>query len=189
MNPQDELKQKITERLAELPQAVRNAITSADVQARLRTLSDAHKLHLDQWQLFENEVMLAILGFQRVEDLEQNIATHVKVTPEMARQLTTDVNIIIFEPIREQLERELEHPSAQVAEQSDTEAARTQILDAAAAENAASPATPAVQPGTPPSPTLDIKVARPSESTAYRPGEASHARTSITDDPYREPAV
>lgn len=175
MNLQDELEQKITERFAELPPAVRDAILSADVPKNLRTLSDAHQLHLDQWQLFENEVMLAILGFQRVEDLERNITTHVKVAPEMARQLATDVNVIIFEPIREQLERTLEHPGTTPIEGSEIASTQATI-----------PAAPVVQPATPPAPAPDIKVARPSSDSAYRPGEASHERKSIADDPYRE---
>lgn len=189
MNPQDELEQQITERIAELPQAVRDAIISADVPTRLRTLSDAHKLHLDQWQMFENEVMLALLGFQRVEDLEQNIATHVKVAPEMARQLATDVNVIIFEPIRQELERGLEHPGAQAAEASSTEALREQVLGEEKVANSSVPqpqSAPAVRPATPPSSAPDVKVTRPTDASEYKPGQVSHERKNVVDDPYRE---
>lgn len=189
MNPQDtELQKQLAERFHQLPKVVQDAITSADVEQHLRTLADTHKLHLDQWQVFENEVMLAVLGFQQVEDLERNIVQHVGIAGDIAHALAQGANSVIFEPIRQQLERNLEHPDAQAAIVSGAEAARTQILDAEHVESTASPPPiPVVQPATPPPPAPDIKIARPSDSTAYKPGEPSAARKVVTDDPYREP--
>ena len=116
MNPQDtELQQQLEERLKTLPQAVQNAIASSDLEKRLRELSDKQKLHIDQWQKLENEVMLTLLGFQQAENLENNLIREVGVTAEIARALAENINTIVFEPIRQELERQLEHPAAQEA--------------------------------------------------------------------------
>ena len=90
-----------------MPKALQSAITSADVEKKLRALSETHKLHLDQWQKLENEVMLALLGFQPVENLEANIKNEVGIAEEEAKALAGDIADTIFEPIRAELEKEL----------------------------------------------------------------------------------
>ncbi len=190
MNPQDtELQQQLADRLAQLPAVVRQSIGSADIEKRLQTLADTNKLHFDQWQIFENEVMLALLGIQKVQDLEAHISQHVGINADIAHKLAAEVNAAIFEPIRQKIEQELEHPEAKEDLVTSAEAARTQILAAARAEEGTSTATPAIQPATPPAPPPQVKIVRPSGSSAYKPGEASHERASIHDDPYRESPV
>ncbi len=174
----------IKQRLDELPLVVRNAITSASLETHLRDLASTQKLHIDQWQLLENEVMMTLLGFQRPEDFQQNIQARLGVTPEIAVSITSNVNSIVFEPIREELERQLEHPAAQEKEVSEIEEARTQQLGE---NNVTPPAT--ITPATPPLPSSSIKVARPSESSSYKPGEPSSTRAVVHDDPYRVPPV
>jgi hypothetical protein len=196
MGPQDtsnELQEALRRRFKELPLVVQDAITSADVEKQLRALADTNQLHLDQWEIFQNEVMLALLGFQKVEDLELNIVQHVGISSDIAHNLAQNVNASIFEPIRAQLEHGLEHPDAQATTMTGTEVARVQILKAEHAENPASVATPPVatrppvQPATPPAPIPEVKIIKPSNSSEYRPGEASSQRKTIADDPYREP--
>lgn len=176
--PETELDEGLKERFAKLPKVVQDAITSADVEKHMRELADTHKLHLDQWQTLENEVMLALLGVQPADDLEKNIKNEVVVSAETAKALTADISRIVFEPIRAELERELEHPDAKAAEVSGIETARAQALSAAA--------MPAVAPSTPPAEAPTAKVARAPVSEAYKAGEASTARASVHDDPYRE---
>lgn len=108
----EELIQSMHDRYLELPKVVQEAITSADVENELRQLSEGHKLHLDQWDKLQTEVMLALLGFQPVEELPVNIANNVGVDGKEAEALSADINRIVFEPIRVQLERELGHPEA-----------------------------------------------------------------------------
>ena len=169
------LEETIRARIGELPKVVQNAITSADVQKRLRALADSHKLHIDQWQTLENQVMLALLGFLPVEELEDQIKSQVGVRPEVATALATDISRIVFEPIRQELEQELEHPQAKEGQMSGVETARAQLLEKqkSAPEN------------TPPAPKVD----RGPASDAYKPGEQSATRKSIEDDPYREPST
>lgn len=210
----DQTKKDIQERLAQLPKVVRDAITSADLEKRLRELADGRKLHLDQWQRLENEVVLALLGFEKPENLEGNIKKELGLTDDDAAALTLDIGRVVFEPIREELERELEHPEAKAKEVSAVEQVRQQALEnrqqvkgatpdavqtpapkaqmapvmpTPPAQPAASPPSLPIQPATPPPPPPTEKAARAPASGAYKPGEPSIARKDIHDDPYREP--
>lgn len=170
----------IQERFKQLPKVVQDAITSSDIEKHMRELADKQKLHVDQWQSLENQVMLALLGFNRVEDMEKNLEKAVGVDAAVAHELALNINTIVFEPVRQELERQLQHPQAQAAVVSGTEAARTEALKQEAA------ATPAP---TPAAPKPETTVARAPASGAYVPGEASTQRKSIVDDPYREPPL
>lgn len=179
------------ERFKQLPPVVQAAITSADVQKHLRELADSHQLHLDQWTLLENEVMLALLGFEPVGDLGKNIQSEVGVTSEVAQSLAADISTIVFGPIRQELERQLDHPNAIAAATTAVEDVRTQTL---ASEHAApvvpAPAPTPVVPATPPSaPAVTSKVERAPLSTTYAPSQPSHERKAIEGDPYREQLV
>jgi hypothetical protein len=190
----DDLQELLKERMSQLPPVVQRAITSADVEKNLRKLADTHKLHLDQWQILENNVMLTLLGLQQSDLLEKNIQSEVGVAADVARELAENINTIVFEPIRQELERQLEHPEAQEKQFTGIEAARNQELAKAEgqgvtqAPSAPAEAAPAaVQPATPPPPAPEVKVARPDDGSNYKPGETSAQRAAVHDDPYREP--
>ena len=194
LNLNDELRA----RFSSLPKVVQNAITSSDVQNNLRALANTYKLHLDQWDTLENTVILGLLGFVPIADLAYHISTKVGMPREKAEELAGTISKIVFEPIRQELERQLEHPEAQTKQVSAIEAARNQTLgtrdegrgmEAQEISTQTVPAAPQIAPATPPSPVPDIKVTRPSESTAYKPGETSAQRATVHDDPYREPPL
>lgn len=174
-----DITQQLAERFKQLPKVVQDAIQSADVEKRMRELADTQKLHLDQWEALENEVMLALLGFQPIEDLEKNIKSETGVSDEVAKTLTESISKIVFEPIRGELERELQHPDAKALTVSGVEAAGKQAVQAESA--------PAVAPATPPSPATAQKAERTPVSETYKPGETSSDRKTVHDDPYREP--
>ncbi len=187
MDPQlDSFTAAIKEHFTALPPVVQKAITSADISSRMRTLAEKHRLHLDQWDKLENEVLLTLLNIEPMESLAANLEAHVGILAQESAALVTDINEIIFRPIREALERELGHPQAKGENISDIEQIRR---DAIKAEGVVPPATTApapVAPGTPPPPKPDAKVVRGPASGAYKPGEASTTRKAVTDDPYRE---
>jgi hypothetical protein len=172
----------MAERFQTLPKVVQDAITSADVQKHLRDLAEGHKLHVDQWQVLENNVMLTLLGFQPVAELTQHLQRDLSVTEEVAAELAKSISEIVFAPIRAEMERTLNHPTATQAVLSDVETVRAQALDSAAQpETAAS----AVAPATPPAPAPEQKAERAQVAQTYA-GSASHERKTIEGDPYRE---
>jgi len=185
MADKTDIQTTLKERFMELPRVVQNAITSADVRKRMRELADIHKLHIDQWETLENEVMMTLFGVLPIDELQANIQKEVGVPEEIAKELTENISKIVFEPIREELERELEHPDAKATGVSDVEAARTQILGSE--DKPAAPVAPAVLPATPPAEPPTGKIARAPVSESYKAGETSTARKSVHDDPYREP--
>src|SRR3989344_4184213 len=101
---EEEMNEMIQKRFAELPQALRQAITSADVQKGLRSLAESHQLHLDQWQMLENEVVLTLLGLQEAEALGDNLEKDLGISENIAHALAADVSRTVFAPIREELE-------------------------------------------------------------------------------------
>ncbi len=189
----------IKERFKQLPKVVQDAITSANVQKQLQELASGHKLHVDQWSKLENEVMLTLLGFSQTTEMAANLQNEVGVSAEEATGLANDINKIVFEPIRQELERGLSHPEAQEKQVSAEEAARAQIMSSEAAASAAvgteTPAVPTIPPtnpvtpvlpATPPQPKPTEKAVRAPLSSAYTARQPSTERKSIDGDPYRE---
>lgn len=210
----EELLKHMQERFKELPKVVQDAITSADVEHQLRELSEGHKLHIDQWDKLQMEVMLSLLGFQQVEKLAENIANNVGVEAKEAETLAADVSRIVFEPIRLELERGLGHPEAksEMETMSPVEQVRAQVLSQAPIQRPLAEVLPApvmtmptqadvatvtptpapsptltisVAPATPPIPAPETTVERAPVSTSYA-NTASHERKDVAGDPYRE---
>ena len=87
-----------------LPAVVQRAILSSELEEKMRTLSQKHKIHLDKWTLLENEITYALFGITAPEDLPTNIVSHVGLSKEEAVAINNDAVEIIFEPIRKQLQ-------------------------------------------------------------------------------------
>lgn len=197
----------LTERFKELPNAVRDAILSADISKHLQELAKTHQLHVDQWGVLEREVQLTLLGLQPLAELAQNLAEELHMPLEQTIPLANDISMGVFQPIREELERQLEHPEAKAAEVTAVEAARTQALAASDTEAstptgetprtipiqssasldtapAAAPA-PAATPAPVPAAPTPIERSE-AVSVSYSTGTASHERRDVEGDPYRE---
>jgi len=170
-----DLKTKLSGRFAQLPKVVQDAILSADIETHMRTLAAEHQLHFDQWTTLENEVMFALLGLQPIEKLADNIAKEVGVPHVVAVALADDVSRIVFQPIREVMEREL---AAQPSREGS--GSRDQVPGNAQAS---------VAPGTPPPAPPESKAVRAPVSENYVPTQTSTARKTVHDDPYRESPI
>lgn len=198
MDEDREYKDQMKERFNALPKVVQEAITSASVEKHLRDLATMHKLHLDQWEALESQVIRTLLGIESSEELEKNIKNEVGVPEETAHALAEDIAQNVFEPIRVELEKEL-------AARAPAQSSAMDEVEAAAADTAApaqqtapaspvpavpaAPATPpaSVLPATPPAPAPEGQALRAPLSESYHAGEPSSARRDIDNDPYREP--
>lgn len=185
MDDDKEFSSTIKERFAQLPKVVQDAITSADIEKHLRDLANTHKLHVDQWEALENQVMLTLLGLESSDDLEKNIKNEVVLPDDIAKLLVEDISKNVFEPVRIQLEQQLNTPSgnARVASAGEINIAERPAIPPAQAP--VSPAVPVV-PATPPAPAPTTQAVRAPISEAYKAGEPSTARKAVEDDPYRE---
>ncbi|MAZ67269.1 hypothetical protein CL652_00670 [bacterium] len=150
----------IEERFAELPESVQQAVTDASVEKKLRALAAKYKLHLDQWVLLENEIMLTLLGLEEPENMAANVAKEVQIKNDVAQKLVNDIALEIFKPIREHMQEALDSDAIR----------RKNVLVGAGATNTGS----------------TIRKAAPSDTSAYKPGENSSQRRDVQEDPYRE---
>ena len=166
----------LDDRFAQLPEAVQNAITSANVAEHLKKLSDSHQLHFDQWQELETEVMMTLMGIKPVSALKDGLKQHVRVDDATAQKLSDDISHIVFAPVREELERFLSHPSAKQKEGDPIKDMTGDIL-----KSAGSATQPVPAPRAEPQPT----VARRESPATYKSGETSAVRKDIHSDPYR----
>lgn len=193
----DAIKKILEEQFKALPKSVQNAIASGKIDEQFKVLAEKHKLHLDQWQALENQIMLTVLGLSEPDALVENITKEVVIARERAQEIVDDIATTVFKPIREELERQLEHPDAQAKEVSEVEAARAQALEGSMGQGLGvreesantQPPTSVVQPATPPPSAPEIKVTRPTDSSTYKPGIPSDKRDTVHDDPYREPPL
>lgn len=155
----------LKERFALLPKVVQQSILSSQVEEHLRALAQKHKLHLDQGVSLENEVMMVLLGLRPITELATHIQEETNSTKEQAETIALDASQLIFEPIRQELERELKNPNVQPEEVSPEEAARQQMI----AEGHA-----------------DAEGSTSSDAPRSVHATPSSVRTTIEGDPYRE---
>jgi len=191
-----ELKEKLDQRFKELPKVLQNAVRSADIQAHMRGLAEQHKLHFDQWQVLENDVMFTLFGFQDPEDLADNFQQDLRVDQATADALAIDVSEHIFEPIRAELEKDLQYAVESDIPEEEVVASHAAYPVAQIGDRGApTPATiipvavMPVLPGTPPAPPPEGKAVRAPISESYSAGQASHERKIVEGDPYRESAA
>jgi hypothetical protein len=184
---QDDTKKIIEEQFKALPEVVRNAILSAEVEKKFQELAQKNHLHVDQWQQIENLIMLTILGLSPPEELVNEIVKNTSLGKERAETIVDEIAETVFKPIREEMERELGHPQAKKEEGSDVEKLRDAVLAENGVQTPANTAQEtAVAPGTPPPPKPEGEVVRGPASGAYKPGGTSMERKGVQgviDDP------
>lgn len=180
----------IQERFEQLPEQVRTAITSTRMNEQLREMEKKYGLHVDQWAVLENQIMLTVLGLADVSTMVDDIVAEVGIDKEKARTIVDDVALNIFKPMREELERELDNPDAKEKHVSGIEAARDEILSHEGKPASADASKESVATnGQATSPTVPIApapVARGEAPAAYKPGMLSTERKEVHNDPYRE---
>jgi len=93
----------IKERFNKLPPKLQEAIASTDISNKLRTISQKHKLLLDQGQILENETYMVLLGIEQAENYKENIKKELSLPEDTATKIANDVGREIFLSIRNTL--------------------------------------------------------------------------------------
>lgn len=180
---EQDLQKQVEKRLTELPQDVREAIQSAQVQEHLRQIAQKHKLHIDQGAKLEDEVYMVMLGFADPAELSQNLAEGLSLPVAEAVVVATDVTNEIFMPIRASMQRWAEeHGSAHAEKPAPAPIEKTPIP------------TPPPAPITTPKPAPDLAAAdavlsekKVSVPTPAQPAAPETMPQNYKADPYREP--
>lgn len=212
----DDTKKVFEEHFALLPPVVQDAITSSTVEENLRKLSNKYRLHLDQWQLLETEVLMTLMGLKDVDDLAKNIQSEVHVDTNTASALAQDISEVVFVPIRKELDATLTKFQPLVAvgdplpDLSDaiqktahatsssfsppvdtyTKPIEKAVTDEVLHFSSASSVSPVLAQPTPteaPTPSEKPKVVRTEVPETYKLGTQSGERKDVHTDPYRVP--
>lgn len=108
---EDTNEQEIEKRLAELPQAIREAILSNDIGGHVREIGANHKLHVDQLAILEDLTVMTMLGFVAPGDFQNELKVQLGLDDEGSKTLAADINTEIFTVVRESLK----HPAPATA--------------------------------------------------------------------------
>ncbi len=155
----------IDERYAELPERLRGFIRQPSVHAAIRIVGEKHNLPAEKASVFENEVMLTLMGFEPVERLDERIMAELLIPGSAAASMARDIDAMVFSEVRTEL--------AELADRyfnEDASPAETPIVVAA---TPARPEPPAYEHDAPEVPLYGKPI---TDMPRY-----------VTEDPYREP--
>lgn len=95
----------ITERLKELPQYVKEAISSVSPSAKVGVIAKRNNLHVDQAAVLEQEVLLAMLGISDPNQFAQSLVSEGGFERHVADKIAGEVAEDLFLPIRDAMRR------------------------------------------------------------------------------------
>lgn len=100
---EQEKAQKIMEVYQSLPSDLQFALTNSDISNKVQTIGNRHNLHIDKISMLELEVMLVLLGIERVSEFVSSITKQLQISPSEADAIASDVHTVIFNSVKESL--------------------------------------------------------------------------------------
>jgi hypothetical protein len=99
----DETQKIISEQLAKLPKSIKDAISSIDLEDKIKKIANKNMLHIDQAGDLINETIFVMLGLEPTSDYKENIRRELNISRDRAQAITADIDKEIFVSIREVL--------------------------------------------------------------------------------------
>ena len=96
--------EQIKERLDNLPPHLKEVMGSTETSKTIRTISQKHKLHIDQMGILSEEIGLVMLGLTRPNEFMYKIEKRLNISSDLAKEITKEINEEIFIKIREELQ-------------------------------------------------------------------------------------
>jgi hypothetical protein len=93
----------IKERFELLPEDAQKAIQQFEYDKALKEIHSAYKLHIDQAYSLEKAVADVIFGDLETHQLISFLQTELRLSPEVALQLSIEINTKILIPIQEKM--------------------------------------------------------------------------------------
>lgn len=106
----------IQEHMRKLPEGVRSAIHASDWERKILTIGRRYGLHVDQLEVLQTELSLAVLGLSSREEFVKETMKEAHILSETMVKLVSDINTEIFEPIRVHLHENLEPEQNTISE-------------------------------------------------------------------------
>lgn len=98
---EQDLSQKIAERILSLPPQVQSAIQSLDLEKKIHGVAQENGLHIDQTQSLVDETMLVMLGFSDPNEFNAQLVSRLHIDTQTAEKLVEAVGAAVFVPIQE----------------------------------------------------------------------------------------
>jgi hypothetical protein len=102
----------VSKRMEELPPYVKEAIKNARPGEKIRTIAAHHKLHIDQQDVLESEVMLVMLALSEARDFAANFSREARIDISEAEKIAEEVSRNIFDSVRETMRKHAEQGGA-----------------------------------------------------------------------------
>ncbi len=99
---------KLDERLASLPDEVKDAIVNSDYQAKLYAIAGKYKLSIEQMGMLENITNKVMLGVLHPDEYAKSVADKLGMPNDKVNELVGEVNEGVFKNIREGLKSYME---------------------------------------------------------------------------------
>ncbi|MCK4387103.1 MAG: hypothetical protein KAV41_03430 [Candidatus Pacebacteria bacterium] len=114
----------LEEKYRAIPDDVREAISSSEVNRKLRDLTDKYKLQFDEAEDLTKEIGFVMLGLKSPDNFVKNIQKATALDSKTSTQIAEDVNNTIFKDIRKSIRQIHSKPSeenSRTAEQIETD--------------------------------------------------------------------
>jgi hypothetical protein len=86
-----------------LPESLRDTISSVNTSNKIESIRKKHQLHLDQAGELGSEIGYVLLGITPIKEFIRNIERRLNISTDDAIRIAKDVNLEIFNTIREHL--------------------------------------------------------------------------------------
>ncbi len=116
----------LEEKYRSIPDDVREAISSSEVNRKLRELTDKYKLQFDEAEELTKEIGFVMLGLKHSDNFVKNIQKATALDYPTSKKIAEDVNNLIFTDIRESLKKI--HQSADDEEILDEKEIRNELI-------------------------------------------------------------
>jgi hypothetical protein len=117
----------LEERLAQLPEDVRNAVLSVEWEGKVQAIGQKHRLHIDQVGALGDLTLMTMIGMVNLSDYPSQMAQQLNIPASDAEAITKEVGDEVFMPIRESLKK-LSSPTNPAKPAPSTPVALTPVL-------------------------------------------------------------
>ena len=94
---------EIQDAFEKLPQDVQTALTSVDLNNKVKSIAERYNLHMDQLGNLVDEVGLVMLGLQKSSSFIDGLCSRLSIDARIAENITRDINTDIFSSIKQHL--------------------------------------------------------------------------------------
>lgn len=101
----ESLQNTIHEHMKKLPEGVQGAIRASGWERKILDIGRKYGLHVDQMEILQTELSLAILGLSKREDFIGEVKREAGIPTEQLNEIVAEINLQIFEPIRDYLRK------------------------------------------------------------------------------------